>query len=415
MSIQRLIHFLNDSPTAWHAVDYTAKTLEKNGFVGIRESEDWSKLKCGGKYFTLRNGSSLVAFILPKKPIKRTLLLGSHTDSPSLKLKPKPLFSKDNLVMLGLEIYGGPLLTSWFNRDLGIAGRVVVEGSKGKLETHLVNVREHPVVIPQLAIHLDREVNEKGFAVNKQEGLNALVGILDTPITLERLLNVKGTIISHDLFLYPLEEARLTGINKEFLTSYRIDNLTSVWASVEALLKGSPQEDTLQMIALWDHEEIGSQSHYGAGAPFVKSILERLTKDSESYHQMIARSTTISIDLAHATHPNYSDKHEPRHPIRLGGGVVLKYSSGYRYATDAETAAPLIQAAKKGSVSLQEFVTHGNIPAGSTIGPIHAGVTGMPTLDIGIPQLSMHSIRELIAIKDYQQLVTLLTKIIPSL
>ena len=412
MSIERLIQFLNHSPTSWHAVANAEAALSKKDFTAIQESDDWSKLKEGNKYYTTRNGSSLIAFVLPKKEIQKTLLLGSHTDSPALKLKPQPLFTKDNLMMLGVEVYGAPLLTSWFNRDLGIAGRVVVETPNGHPETRLVNCRDCPLVIPQIAIHLDREVNDKGFIVNKQEGLNAIVGISEKSITLEKLLKVKEKILSHDLFLYPMEEARLAGASNEMLSSYRIDNLTSVWASIETLLQASPQANTIQMIALWDHEEIGSQSHYSAGGPFVRSVLERLTKDSECYHRMIARSVAISIDLAHATHPNFSDKHEARHPIRLGGGVVLKYSSGYKYATDAETAAPLILAAKKASVTLQQFITHSNIPAGSTVGPIHAGTTGMPTLDIGIPQLSMHSVRELIAVSDYQQLVKLLAELI---
>lgn len=409
MSIPSFIEFLNESPTSWHAVDNVSKLLTSKGFHFISETEDWSKLKAGEKHFTTRNGSSLIAFILPTESIQKTMLLGSHTDSPSFKLKPQPLYMKDNLVMLGLEVYGAPLLSSWFNRDLGIAGRVVVEDSKGNSKTLLVNVKDSPVILAQLAIHLDREVNEKGFVVNKQDALNAIVGIADTLPTLNQLLKLSEKIISHDLFLYPLEKACQTGFNKEFLSGYRIDNLASVKASVEALSQVQPSKDTLQMIALWDHEEIGSQSHFSAGAPFLRTVLERIMKDNELFHQMIARSLCLSIDLAHATHPNFNDKHEPRHPIRLGGGVVLKHSSGYRYASDAQTAGWLIQLAKTKSVPLQQFVTHGNIPAGSTIGPIHAGTTGMPTVDLGIPQLSMHAARELIAVSDYQDLIKLLS------
>jgi aspartyl aminopeptidase len=408
MNIFPFVKFLNESPTSWHAVENAATILISKGFTPIAESDSWSQLKPGGKYFTTRNGSSLVAFVLPTDAIQRTSVLGSHTDSPSLKLKPNPLFLKDNLVMLAVEVYGAPLLTSWFNRDLGIAGRIVVETKNGKVETRLVNVSDMPVTLAQLAIHLDREVNDKGFVVNKQEALNAIVGTAEKLPTLAELLHVDDVILAHDLFLYPLDPARTSGLNDCFISGYRIDNLASAYASIETLGAKSPTKDTLLVAALWDHEEIGSQSHFSAGGPFVKGVLVRLIPDSEEYHRMLARSVCLSIDLAHATHPNANDKHEPRHVIRLGGGVVLKYSSGFRYATDAETAAAVMQVAARKKIPLQQFVTHGNIPAGSTIGPIHAGVTGMRTVDIGIPQLSMHSIRELIAVDDLIYLLRLL-------
>lgn len=408
MSIAPFIEFLNKSPTAWHAVENVVKTLTSKGFHPIAESEDWSKIKAGQKYLTTRNGSSLLAFITPTGPIKKTLLFGSHTDSPALKLKPQPLHLKDNLVLMALEVYGAPLLTSWFNRDLGIAGRVIIDNGKGGCDTVLVNVTDKPVMLAQLAIHLDRDVNEKGFVVNKQDALNAIVGIGNTLPSLNDIVKIQGKIIAHDLFLYPLEPACKLGAKGEFLAGYRIDNLASVFASAEALSSKSPSSDTLQMIALWDHEEIGSQSHFAAGSSFVRSALERLSQGTEAYHQMIAQSLCLSIDLAHATHPNFNDKHEPRHPIRLGGGVVLKHSAAYRYATDGLTASQLIRQAESCCVPLQQFVTHGNIPAGSTIGPIHAGTTGMATLDLGIPQLSMHSVRELIAVSDLESLQKLL-------
>ncbi len=408
MNIFPFVKFLNESPTSWHAAKNAAEMLVSKGFSPIAESDSWEQLKPGGKYFTTRNGSSLVAFVLPTEAIQRTVLLGSHTDSPSLKLKPNPLFLKDNLVMLAVEVYGAPLLGSWFNRDLGIAGRVVVEAKDGKVETRLVDLHDTPVTLAQLAIHLDREVNDKGFVVNKQEALNAIVGISQTLPTLAELLHVDGTILAHDLFLYPLDPARTSGLNDCFISGYRIDNLASAYASIEAVGDKAATKDTLLMAALWDHEEIGSQSHFSAGGPFVKGVLERLVPDSEGYHRMLARSVCLSIDLAHATHPNANDKHEPRHAVRLGGGVVVKYSAGFRYATDAETAAMVVQVANRKKIPLQQFVTHGNIPAGSTIGPIHAGVTGMKTVDIGIPQLSMHSIRELIAVDDFISLLKLL-------
>lgn len=408
MSVSTFLDFLNSAPTAWHAVKSACEKLQIAGFQQLKESDDWSSLKAGGKYYSTRNGSSLAAFILPTEKTTKTVLLGSHTDSPALKLKPNPLFIKENYLLLALEVYGAPLLTSWFNRDLGIAGRIVVESKNGTPETRLVNCTNTPVLLAQLAIHLDREVNEKGFVVNKQDSLNAIVGLSDTLITLEKLLNVSEPILSHDLFLYPLEKSALIGKDLSLIAGYRIDNLASAYASLEALSKKAPTSHTLQMIALWDHEEIGSQSDFSAGGPFVKRILKRVVPDRESYYQMLTQSLCYSVDLAHATHPNFNDKHEPRHPIRLGGGVVIKHSAGFRYATDAEGAATLKLLAKKCGVETQSFVTHGNIPAGTTIGPIHSAAAGMHTVDLGIPQLSMHSSREMIAVSDYEALVKLL-------
>ncbi len=385
MAISSLLQFLNSSPTSWHAVQNIVKRLEQEDFIQLRESESWSSLQPGKKYYTTRNDSSLIAFILPKNKSSNVQLLGSHTDSPALKLKPKPLFLKDGMVLMALEVYGAPLLSSWFNRDLGIAGRVVIEDEKGTLVSQLVFCDSSLVTLPQLAIHLDRDVNEKGFVINKQEGLNGLVGLSPSLPSLEELLNISGEIISHDLFLFPFEEAKHTGDKGCFISGYRLDNLASVYGSLEAFIKQSPANETIQMIALWDHEEIGSQSYFSAGSPFFRSVLERVAGDMESYHQILSQSLCLSIDMAHATHPNHQDKHEPRHPIRLGEGIAIKHSAGYRYATDSLTAAPLIQIAKKNSIPLQHFVTHGNIPAGSTIGPIHAGATGMPTVDIEFP------------------------------
>lgn len=418
--VQQLITFLNCSPSAWHAVEEVKGVLSKNNFVELKEEDIW-KLKSGGKHFVIRNGSSLLAFILPSHAPQSAVALGAHTDSPGLKLKPNAEFYKDNMRMLGVEIYGGPLLNSWLNRDLGIAGRILYADSHHKVREALVRLDAQPVTIPQLAIHLDRKVNDEGLVLNKQEHLSALAGFADSEAEkksgyLETLLKNKFDVrelLAHDLFLFPLEEAKTLGLGNRMLASFRLDNLASVLAAVQALTGSSnPLKNQIKMIALWDNEEIGSSTAQGAASPFLPHVLERiflgLGKKREDFLSSLNRSLCISLDVVHAAHPNYPDKHEPRHQVLLEKGAVLKFNAQHRYATDMRSAEPLLQAARKCKINLQKFTSRGDIPGGSTIGPIHAASTGMPTADLGIPQLSMHSARELIAWPDYLQLCSLL-------
>jgi len=410
--------FLDASPTSWHAVKEMGSRLAMRDFEPLDEEEKWS-LKLGGRYFVSRGGA-LCAFCLPKTPPQKVLLLASHTDSPALKLKPMPAFQKANMTQFGVEVYGAPLLSSWLNRDLVLAGRVVVTNNSGALEERLVHLDDAPLFIPQLAIHLDREVNEKGLHLNKQEHLCPIVGLSDTCASateiLEKLLHRHlsfHSLLSFELFLVPSQPARFVGMANEMLASYRIDNLIGAHASLSACgMLDEPAQNTLQMALFCDHEEIGSRSKEGASSPFFSHVLERiaysLKLNTEDLLLMQNRSLCISIDMAHALNPNYPTKHEPHHTPLLGKGIVLKYNADQKYASNALSAAQIIKTCKELDLSYQSYACRSDIPCGSTIGPLIAATTGMNTVDIGCPQLSMHSIREVIATQDYIDMVRLL-------
>ena len=412
-NIGNLLSFLDSSPTAWHAVENLQGLLEEGRFEHIREEELW-KLRPGGKYYLVRNGSTLCAFIVPSNVPKSLRLVGSHTDSPAFKLKPQAEFLKENMLMLGVEIYGGPLLTSWLNRDLGIAGRVVLKDKKGDLQTKTVTLDKHPVVIPQLAIHLDRTVNDTGLMLHKQDHLAALAALnivadkkAGKTHYLETILKEQYSFsewLSGELFLYPIEGARLVGYKQQMISSYRLDNLASVWASAQALLKTKASKDRLHMAFFWDNEEVGSGTAQGAHSPFLTHTVERiclsLKLSREEYLRLLSQALCLSVDLAHALHPNYNDKHEPRHPTLMGKGIVLKTNAQQRYSSDANTTGLIARICKEKKIPFQYFVPRNDIPSGSTIGPIAAQESGIVTLDIGCVELSMHSARELAAVDD---------------
>jgi aspartyl aminopeptidase len=417
--IQDLLAFLDTSPTSWHATENIAKKLLEHSFIELNEKDEWN-IQPGSSYFIRRQGS-ISAFITPKSVIKSATIVASHTDSPGFKLKPLPEMRRFGSILLGIEVYGAPLITSWLNRDLGLAGTVSYLDKHGHLKNSLVQLNNYPLVIPQLAIHLDREVNEKGLLLNKQEHLHVLAGLeKDLPsnesyldIVLKEVIDFKK-ILNFDLFLYPLSQAGLIGYQHKLISSYRIDSLASVHAALNALLHHpKPSQETIKMIVFWDHEEIGSQSERGAGSPFFSQLLERITLalniPRADYLRLITQSNCLSVDLAHALHPNFAEKHDAAHQPFLGEGVVLKNNAQMRYATDSQSAAALCATAEKHHLPLQKFVSRNDIPCGSTIGPIHASNTGIPTVDIGCGQLSMHSARELMSCDDQLSMYKLLS------
>lgn len=406
--------FLESSPTSWHAAMQAGNRLASCDFIPLSEHEPWN-LEWGKKYFVLRGGS-ICAWIMPEKKALRAQLTVSHTDSPALKLKPCPYIQQDNMGLFGVEIYGAPLLTSWLNRDLGLAGRVVILNDQGVQEERLVFLDDAPLFIPELAIHLNREVNEKGLLLNKQEHLRPLIGLMETdPLEtlLRRHLSFKK-LLSFDLFLVPLEPPRFIGHEGELLAAYRLDNLASVHASISAIAYvQKPPSDTLLVTVCYDHEEIGSHSNCGAGSAFLVDMFDRLKGKMgwtlEEYQLFKRSSTCVSIDMAHGVHPNHKDKHDPEHRPLLGKGIALKYNAQQRYATDALSAAPIIHACQQLNLPYQSFVNRSDMPCGSTIGPIIAEQLGILTVDIGIPELSMHASREVMATQDYLMLCHLLT------
>lgn len=409
--IQDLLHFLDDSPTSWHAVDALKQRLAQAGYQELQESSSW-KVVSGGLYYVTRNGSALCAFQMPSgKPVKAHII-GSHTDSPSFKLKPNAEFVKEEMLMLGVEVYGSPLLSSWLNRDLGIAGKVYYLDKKGNKKDVLVCLDQYPVTIPQLAIHLDRNVND-GLTLNKQEHLSALASVNPAAPRIQDLLKKElhaETLLASELFLYPLEKAALMGFEKDLIASYRLDNLESVHASLEALVSQQDiPQDTIRMAIFWDHEEVGSGSPQGAESTFLSHLLERIVGNREAYFQLLANSFCVSVDLAHALNPNYVDKHEPRHRPLLSKGIVIKSNAQQRYASNAHSIAVIVELCLKNNIPYQHFVARNDMPCGTTIGPITASKTGIATVDIGCPQLSMHSCREVVASEDHVSMIKLLS------
>jgi aspartyl aminopeptidase len=414
--------FLDASPTSWHAVKEIGNRLAIQDFIPLYEEEKW-QLERGKKYF-IERGGALCAFCVPDAKPKRALILAAHTDSPALKLKPLPAFHKENMLQFGVEVYGSPLLSSWLNRDLTLAGRVVVTNNKGAHEERLVYLDDTTLMIPQLAIHLDREVNEKGLLLNKQEHLCPIVGLAEeskNPLeSLEKLLRRHLSfrrLLSFELFLVPQEPAHFAGMDNEFLVSYRIDNLTSVHAALSAIgLSTKSSKHVMHMALFWDNEEIGSRTREGAGSPFLTDVLQRIAHclniDSEEIMMLKNNSLCVSLDMAHALNPNYPQKYDPQHSPLLGKGIVLKYNADQKYASNALSAAVIIHACQVLKLPYQSFVCRSDMPCGSTVGPIVAGNMGINTVDIGCPQLSMHSIREWMACQDYLDMVRLLSHLL---
>lgn len=420
--IDELMAFLHQSPTSWHAVDHVKKALIQAGFIELDEKQQWA-LETGKKYFSARDGSSLCAFITPSDEITKLHVVASHTDSPAFKLKPNPEFRKENMTMFATEVYGSPLLTSWMNRDLGIAGRVFYARKDGSIGQALINIEDQPVTIPQLAIHLDREANEKGPTINRQDHFSALAALDFDPSKsyLLHLLNKSISeefdyLLSHDLFLYPIEMPKILGTDR--LAAYRLDSLASVHACYSALKTSPIHANHLNMAIFWNHEEIGSQSTHGADSPYFMHQLERifigLNLSREQLLRLLPQSLCASVDLAHAVNPNYMEKHDVRHLPYLNRGPVIKYNAQQRYASDAQSSAYVIQLCEKHAIPYQFFSSRNDIPCGSTIGPLHASNTGIPTVDIGSPQLSMHSSRELIAVQDHLEMCRLLASFLQS-
>ena len=417
-SIHNLLEFIDHSPTPFHAVEEMKSKLIGKGYSELKESEKWD-LTSNGKYFITRNDSSLIAFIIGTKTKGASgfKIIGAHTDSPNLKLKPNPAYEKNDYIQLGVEVYGGVLLTTWTDRDLSLAGRVIIKGKK-EPQSKLVRFDEPLLRIPQLAIHLNRDVNEKGLTLNKQNHLPPIFSLAEKKGTTKALLEkriaqkikCKSTdILSMELSLYDTQSSSIGGKDGEFIFAGRLDNLASCHAALQALTESKTKDPMTRVIAFYDHEEVGSDSAQGAGSPFLKDILERLTFESDNpreiFFRSMANSFYISADMAHAVHPNYSEKHDARHMPVLNGGPVMKCNSNQRYATEGVSSAWFEMLCKKASVPVQKFVVRSDLGCGSTIGPITAANLGIRTIDIGNPMLSMHSIREMAGAKDHLPLI----------
>ncbi|RZC70028.1 hypothetical protein C5167_033162 [Papaver somniferum] len=449
--VSEIINFLNASPTAFHAhvSDEAKRLLKKAGFEQISERQDW-KLQVGKKYFFTRNYSSIVAFAIGKKFVAGNgfHIVGAHTDSPCLKLKPVSKVTKAGFLEVGVQTYGGGLWHTWFDRDLTVAGRLIIRESKNGAVSYshrLVRIQEPIMRIPNLAVHLDRSTD--GFKPNSQ---THLVPILATSVKAELNKAAAGNVSAesdgktsndkkdtddkkhHSLLLQLLasevgckledicdfelqlcdtQPSIVAGALKEFIFSGRLDNLCMSFCSLKALIDSTSSESSLEdepgvrMVALFDHEEVGSNSAQGAGSPVMFDALSRVTDSlnsstSKLLEKAIQKSFVVSADMAHALHPNYMDKHEENHQPKMHGGLVIKHNANQRYATNAVTSFIFREIAEKHNLPIQDFVVRNDMPCGSTIGPILASGIGIRTVDIGAPQLSMHSIREMCAVDD---------------
>lgn len=409
--IDVLLLDIDQSPTAHHVVARASSKLNERGFnLADRKLEiSDNHLKQG---FIINSGSLIAWKNMQSFVTHGVRIVGAHTDSPGLHVKPNPDTTAANWSQLHIEVYGGPLLNSWLDRDLAIAGQVVLRDGTESLFHSKVPVAR----IPQLAIHLDRDVNDKGLVLNRHHHLTPIWATNSNPQRFEewlsQLTSISGSkIASWSAQLVDTQPAQIWGRNQEFIASSRIDNQISCWTALTAFL--SNNDDMPMMIALFDHEEVGSQSAQGAGGPMLEHVLERLTVASgHSRSEMLAalqRSHCISADNAHAVHPNYTDRHEMNNAPHVNSGIVIKNNVNMRYATSASSQLPVIQAAATAGVKLQSFASRNNIACGSTIGPITATRLGIDTVDIGVPQLAMHSIREMCGTRDPQDLISLLS------
>lgn len=412
--LTQLLDFIKASPTPFHATQITANRLNAAGFKAIDEASAWTLQK--GRYFVTRNDSSIIAFNYDPDSLPNTgfKMVGAHTDSPCLKVKPNPVFECKGYQQIAVEVYGGVLLNPWFDRDLSLAGKVTYKCLDGQLRSALIDFEVPVATIPSLAIHLDREANN-ARTVNPQTDLPPIVAQVDFDFHHQLIEQVKRchsdaqieTILAFDLSFYDTQAPRLTGLHSDFIASARLDNLLSCFLALEALIS-SPQAPNA-MIIFNDHEEVGSASYAGADGSFLVDVIDRLTPSSESKIRSLAASMLISTDNAHGVHPNFSAKHEPRHGPKLNGGPVIKINANQRYATNADTHAIFKSLCEDKGIPHQVFVTRSDMGCGSTIGPITASKLGIKTLDVGLPTFGMHSIRELAGAQDAQHLVDVLT------
>ena len=410
--------FLDQSVSPYHAVMKVSEALSDAGFVLLDEQAKWN-LEGEGKYFVVRGGSSIAAFTVGAKfQVERGIrLLGAHTDSPVLAVKPQPDVKKEGLLQIGVEVYGGALLNPWFDRDLSIAGRVSFLEEGKVLRSSLINFSEPIAFIPSLAIHLDRDANQNR-SINSQKHILPIVMHLtdgrspDFKTLLKRQLEHQYSskkidrILDYDLVLYDTQKASYVGFENEFIASARLDNLLSCYSCLQAMLASDFKYPSLFIFN--DHEEVGSASNIGAQGPFLKDVLRRICRTEEAFIRTAQGSVLISTDNAHAIHPNFSDRHDRNHGPRLNAGPVIKVNTNQRYATNSETAALFRMAAHSVEVPVQTFVMRSDMRCGSTIGPITAAETGISTLDVGVPTLGMHSIRELAGCEDAHALFQVL-------
>lgn len=421
---QELISFINQSPTAYQATENISLRLDKLGYKRLYENEEW-KIEAKGKYYVKKNDSAIIAFKIGTQEITDSgfRIIGAHTDSPTFKIKPNSeIISEGSYLKLNTEVYGGPILNTWFDRPLAIAGRVVLKGNSPlRPQSKLIDINKPLVIIPNLAIHMNRNVNE-GYAINKQKDTLPLVDIINDTFEKDNYLlkliaedadiNVED-ILDFDLFLYEYDKGRLMGPNDNFISAGRLDDLWMVFDGLKALEDSNNDATTKVFIAI-DNEEIGSLTMQGARSSFIKTILGRIAialgKNTEQFYNILANSIMISADLAHAVHPNSGEKHDPTNRPILTKGPVLKLAASGSYSSDGYSSAIFKSVCKEAKVPYQVFVNRSDLRGGTTIGPMMAAELAIPVIDMGAPLVAMHSVRELATTIDNYYTITAFTK-----
>lgn len=427
--INRLLKFLDASPVNFLAARNIVCELEQNGYRRLDPQQPLGELKAGDKVYVTKNDSSVYAFHLGRKPLAETgfHMICAHSDSPTFRVKPHAeMTGEGGLVRLNTEVYGGPILSTWFDRPLTLAGRVIVRGKDAMSpETMLMHVRRPLLQISNLAIHFNRQVND-GVKLSKQKDMLPLLGLINDELEQGNLLmNViveelsKQRPVSHedildfDLYLADTQPACTFGVHDEFISSGRLDDLSMCFAGLEALI-AAPESDTTQVLAIFDNEETGSQTKQGAGSPFLASMLMRIARQQsgteEAYWQAVERAFMISADNAHAFHPNYAEKYDPTNHPMLGGGPAIKFNASQKYASDAVSAAIFAEICRKAGVPCQRFVNHSDVAGGSTLGNILASTVPLRGVDMGNAILGMHSCRETGSVADHEYCVRAFTE-----
>lgn len=413
--IDDLAGFMEDSPSPWHAVEQIGNRLAHYGFTPLYEEDSW-EIEKGEKYFVERGGA-LIAFTIPKQTPKRSIIIASHTDSPCLKIKPNAEFRSHNMNLFRVEAYGGPTLSTWFDRDLAITGQIFIDDGEST-HRHLIYADEHLLTIPSLAIHLmEKNDGKPKQYIDKQEHLCPLIGLSEKEEhSLEGILKSHvhyKTLLSHDLYLVPTQSPSYIGAKDELIASYRLDNLSSAHASLMAILCAKQkQKDVMQVCVFWNNEETGSGSDEGAMSPFLDDVFKRLCFNleinAEDFYKFKSQSACLSVDVSHAFHPNFAKRYDSQdHPL-FENGPIFKHNANLRYATTAPLSAKLTKLCKEHKIHFQKSAGHSEVRCGSTVGPITASSMGIQTMDLGAPLLAMHSTRELMSTKDHLSLCKLL-------
>ncbi|MFK5948872.1 MAG: M18 family aminopeptidase [Methylococcales bacterium] len=418
--VEALLDFIDKSPSAFHAVKNIKNKLISFDFNELKEVDKWC-FKPAGRYFVVRDDSSIIFFVLGSKPLAETgyRILGAHTDSPSLKIKPNAVINSDGLLRLGVEIYGGPILATFTDRDLSLAGRVSYKAVDGGIASQLVKFDQALLRLPNLAIHMNRMVNEEGLKLDKQKELALILSesvaeqlssksldkLLATALSIE-----VDSILAWELNVYDTQKGSFWGDKQQFYADSQLDNLASCHAGLQAMLnEATLATDNTLVCAFFDHEEIGSESTKGANGCFLPDVLQRIAfaseLDKESYQRALAQSFMISADMAHAYQPNFPAAYEPEHKVTVNKGPVIKVNANHRYSTESISAAKFIHWCEASNIPYQTYSHRTDIPCGSTIGPISSAKLGIRSIDVGNPMWAMHSIRESAGVEDHHYMI----------